>query len=338
MKKIILALILVFTFTGLSAKKIKFAVDMGTYTISPFGIHLMSSFQGYLGLPLGDWQPNTLQLNQEGLTTIYSVILNLPAFAEYEFKFVNGDQTYEAEFVPNESRVDYSGLGVDNRWIYLDSLGNDTAFVGAIPFSGNAPVGKSLLRFLVDMSNAGTVSSNGVHVAGTFQSTTWNAKNNILYSFGSNIYDVITYAVNGTYEFKYYNGNVLTNTETVPAPCANGGGNRTHPLIKDTILPIVCYSACVSCALAGIHENAEEISGVKMYPNPATELSVIEFSNKEVDYKLNLCDVSGRVLKTYLSNNGEEITIRKNELSSGLYFVNITDSKNAKRSAKLIIE
>lgn len=335
MKKVLVCLVLALLANGLFAKKVKFAVDMGTYTINVNGIHLMSDFQAYLGLAGGDWQPNTLQLTQEGTSTIYSTILNLPAFTKYEFKFVNGIFGYEAEFVPDQSRVGYSFN--DNRWLYLDSLANDTTFVGAIPFSGNAPVGKSLIRFLVDMSGVGSVSPNGAHVAGTFQSSTWNTKNNILYSFGAGVYEVIAYAPNGNYSFKYYNGNTAGTTETVPLPCAVSG-NRTHNLTKDTILDVVCFNACVSCALAGIHESASEISGIKMYPNPTVHSSVMEFKNKNVDYNVAIVDLTGRVLKTYFSANGESITIKKDDLRSGLYFINVIDSKNAKASSKLIIE
>jgi hypothetical protein len=335
MKKHLFAFVFILAFTGLSAKKIKFAVDMGTYTINPTGIHLISNFQGILGLLGGDWTPGTLSLTPES-GTIYSVIVNIPAFSLYEFKFVNGDQTYEAEFVPNESRVEPFGFN-DNRWIYLDSLKNDTTFVGAVLFAGNAPAGKSLMRFMVDMSNEPSVSSNGVHVGGTFQSSIWNAKDNILYSFGSNVYEVIAYGVNGNYEFRYYNGNTSTNIETVPASCANGAGNRTHNLIKDSIFPTICYKACVSCALAGINEAGQTISGVRLYPNPAIDHSTIEFSEKNKNYSVGLIDLTGRELRSYKST-GDNVTIEKEELDSGIYFVTITDASNAKFTSKLIIE
>lgn len=336
MKKIIVALVLILACTSASAKKVRFAVDMGTHTISPMGVHLMGNFQAYLGLPLGDWQSNTLRLWQVGTSTVYDTVLDLPAFAEYEFKFVSGDQSYEAEFVPNVARVE-PFLFNDNRWLYLDSLANDTTFVGAIPFSGTAPVGKSLIRFMVDMSSVGSISPNGVHVAGSFQSSAWNTKDNILYSFGSGIYEIIAYAVNGNYSFKYYNGNLIGTTETVPGACATLG-NRTHNLQKDTILETVCFSACVSCALAGMNEYTTDISGIKMFPNPTASSSVMEFENTEVNYNVAIMDLTGRVLKTYYSSNGESVTIKKDNLSSGLYFVNVIDSKNAKASSKLIIE
>ncbi|MBK8686725.1 MAG: hypothetical protein IPN26_18020 [Bacteroidetes bacterium] len=48
------------------------------------------------------------------------MVVDLPAFAKYEYKFLNGDQGYEVEVVPEESRANYNLS--DNRWIYVDSL------------------------------------------------------------------------------------------------------------------------------------------------------------------------------------------------------------------------
>jgi hypothetical protein len=336
MKKIIIALVFVLSCTGVFAKKIRFAVDMGTHTISPMGVHLMGDFQAYLGLTGGDWQPNTLRLHHVG-GTIYDTVLDLPAFAKYEFRYVSGDQGYEAEFVPNMSRVEPYGF-IDNRWIYLDSLANDTTFVGIIPFSGNAPAGKHLIRFVVDMSNEPSVSPNGVHVGGTFQSSTWNAKNNILYSFGANLYEVIAYAPTGTYEFKYYNGNQTSNIETVSGSCTNINGNRTQLLTQDTIVNTVCYKACVSCSLAGVYEFSNAISGMKLYPNPTNDQSTLEFTDKDSDYTITVSDLSGRTLRSYQSVKGEPVSIRKEELTAGIYFVTVGDGYNARSSSKLIIE
>ncbi|MBN8693947.1 MAG: T9SS type A sorting domain-containing protein [Bacteroidetes bacterium] len=335
MKKYIFLALVLLSVTSIQAKKVKFAVDMNTFTISPNGIHLMSDFQSILGLTGGDWQPNTLALIQEGSSTIYSVIVDIPAFTKYEFKFVNGTFGYEAEFVPDQSRVGYSFN--DNRWLYVDSLKNDTTFVGAIPFSGNAPAGKKLIRFLVDMSNETSVSSNGVHVAGNFQTQTWNTKNNILYSFGGGVYEVIAYAPSGNYEFKYYNGNTAGDAETVPSACATNN-NRTHNLIADTILPTVCYKACVTCNLASVYEYSSEIRGIKMYPNPLVSSATLEFKDKGTNYEATIMDLSGRVLQTYNSSNGENIEIKRDDLKSGIYLVRVINSQNAKSTSKLIIQ
>ena len=161
MKKLLLSITILLTSLCLSAKKVKFAVDMTGQTISAFGVHIVGDFQEAAGYPL-NFDPAATPLTQEGSTNIYSIIVTIPAFTKYEYLFVNGDQTYEAEFVPDESRVGYNF--VDNRWLYVDSLANDTTFVGAILFSGNAPAGLSLVRYKVDMNNALPVSPNGIHV------------------------------------------------------------------------------------------------------------------------------------------------------------------------------
>lgn len=88
---------------------------------------------------------------RECSTAIYSIVVDVPAFHKYEYKFVNGDLFYGTEFVPLESRVGYEFN--DNRWIYVDSLDNSVTDIGAIVFSGNAPAGQKLVRFLVDAKN-----------------------------------------------------------------------------------------------------------------------------------------------------------------------------------------
>ena len=129
MKKIISTALLLSIFAmNVSAKKVKFAVDMTGQIINTTGIHISGDFQTIAGFPGGDWASNTTPLTQEGTTDIYSIVVDIPAFAKYEYKFLNGDQFYEAEFVPVESRVGYNFD--DNRWIYVDSLADDTSFVG----------------------------------------------------------------------------------------------------------------------------------------------------------------------------------------------------------------
>ena len=84
-----------------------------------------------------------------------------------EFKFVNGDQGYESEYVPDEVRVGYDFD--DNRWMYVDSLSNDTSFIGAVQFGLSSPANKFAIRYKVDMTNV-SLTANGVHT-----STNYNA-------------------------------------------------------------------------------------------------------------------------------------------------------------------
>ncbi|MFO0356597.1 MAG: T9SS type A sorting domain-containing protein [Sphingobacteriaceae bacterium] len=316
------------------AKKVKFAVDMGTYTISPLGIHVMGDFQAVAGYTGGNFNPSSTQLTQEGSTTIYSIILDLPAFTKYEFKYVNGDQSYEAEFVPDQARVGYQFN--DNRWIYLDSLQNDTTYHGAVLFSGNAPVGKTLIRFKVDMQNAGTISSNGVHVAGDFQG--FDPSKIRLYSFENSVYEIITYMnTTGIKQFKYYNGNTAIQTETVPTNCATSG-NRTTNVVNDSILVTVCYNECNICTPNGIQKNSIAYESVKLTPNPAKETVTISNANLKGGEKITIMDVAGKkVQEIYVDSQMPEIKINITELTSGLYQLYIGSESGIKHS-KLIIE
>ncbi len=80
MKKPLFLFIAILTTLSLSAKKIKFAVDMTGQIISAFGVHVTGDFQEAAGLPL-NWDPASVTLTQEGITNIYSTIITIPAFA-----------------------------------------------------------------------------------------------------------------------------------------------------------------------------------------------------------------------------------------------------------------
>ncbi len=329
MRRIVLISVMFIACTNLFAKKVKFAVDMDTFAISPNGVHVTGDFQAIAGFPGGDWTSNETECFQEGASTIYSVVVDIPAFAKYEYKFVNGDQFYEVEFVPLESRVGYDFN--DNRWIWVDSLNNDTTFVGAIIFADNAPAGKELVRFLVDLNNQSSIALLP-HLAGNFQN--WNPAQTSLYSFGDSIFEIINYLAVGSYQYKFINGNAWGQDESIPTPC-NVNGNREVVVTKDTILPAFCFGACTICNPASVlsHKNDKQFS---LFPNPTSSFAYVKFPSNSVSKYIVLTDISGRVLRTY--PNATEMRIDKNELSNGCYFVNLIENNSVAFSQKLFIE
>lgn len=334
MKKItLIAIALFFTTTAIYAKKIKFAVDMSNETISPFGVHLSGDFQVIAGYS-SDWCSDCTPLTQEGSSSVYSIVLDLPAFNKYEYKFLNGDQFYEAEFVPIESRVGHNFN--DNRWFYLDSISTDTAYVGAIVFAANAPVGLNLVRFLVDMQNQ-TVSGNGVHLAGDFQ--TWNASKNTMYHFDdapNGLYEVIQYFSPSTIHYKFYNGNTLTDSETVPTSCATSG-NRELTISADVILSEVCFSSCNACSVNGINEQLSNNNNLFLYPNPTSNFTTIEFVDMK-NKSIVITDMNGKVVTSLASISSASLKLETDGLSKGAYFVNVKYENNSTSKAKLIIQ
>jgi alpha-amylase len=335
MKKLLSILLIVFAVGNVSAKKIKFAVDMSGIPISPYGMHLAGSFQTIAGYTGGDFAPNTTSLTQEVAdTNIYSIILDIPAFAEYEYYFVNGDQGYEAEFVPEESRVQYNFNS--NRWIYLDSLANDTTFVGAVKFGANAPFGKYLLRFKVDMQNEASIAAAGVHVVGSFQN--FNPATCYMYSFDGMVYEYIAYidTFNTTVNYRFVNGTNIAFGEILPGTC-NVFGNREITISTHTQDNVVCFSSCVACIPSGIAENSLH-TNLRLYPNPSTINSTIEFNDNSTAHLIQIVNAKGQHVLSYQNYTGALLQIDMQNFSSGIYLVLVQNDKNEFTKTKLIKE
>lgn len=336
MKKLLLILILFSVYEISFAKKVRFACDMTGQVVNVTGMHISGDFQTAAGFAGGDWNSATTPLTQEGSTEIYSIIVDIPAFTKYEYKFVNGDLFYEVEFVPEPSRVGYNFN--DNRWIYIDSLANDTTNIGALVFGGNAPAGFTMVRFFVDMA-AITASPSGVHLAGNFQG--FDPSTTIMYNFGAAntnglyIYEIMAYVPLGTYEYKFYNGNSAGTEETVPGICSVNS-NREITVTSDTLLNIVCFGSCIPCA-TGLNEN-NFLTGIILAPNPSSEVVIVSWKNNHAVKSVFLNDITGRIVREYKVINDQSIAIEKNNLNAGIYFIRVSDTTDETASAKIIFE
>ena len=253
MKKLLLFTAALVIFSGVYAKKVMFQVDMTGKTISANGLHIAGNFQAAAGAG-GDWMPAATALTNGGSGNIYSVIVDIPAMTSYEFKFINDNNWGSGEeAIPTISQKGsaINGGSNGNRWVFIDSLANDTTILPAILFGGSAPAGLSAVRFAVDLQKEASVSANGVHIAGDIQG--WNpAASSMANLFTNNkIYEYIAYLDTNSHQFKYVNGNAWSGAEGVPSNCATGG-NRTVQTYTDVAVAKVCFSQCVACPTAPI--------------------------------------------------------------------------------------
>lgn len=336
MKKILLFLsVFAFNSTGF-AKKVKFAVDMSSQTVSPSGVHVMGDFQVLAGYD-SDWAPDLTKLTQEGSTGIYSIVVDIPARASYEYIFVNGDLGYESEIVPHESRL--IDPDFDNRWIYLDSLDDGVFNMEPVKFGQNAPAGKFLLRFKVDMSKQMPIDLNDPtarpHVEGSFQG--WNTTTTALYAPNDTVYEYIAYVAAGTYEFKYINGTTGVNEEKVPDACAVSG-NRNVTVSKDLVLDIVCFGECAACgSISGIHEQFI-VKKINVFPNPSSDYTTLRFEDGDVNHTVTVRDITGKTVREYNNCNKPELIIEKEQLKAGIYFIISQDNKKNISTSKWIVQ
>lgn len=331
MKKIILltlaSLICQFSF----GKIVMFSVDMSGQVKSANGIHVMGDFQALAGFG-PDWTPNTCNMLQDVLdTNLYHYTVDIPALAKYDYKFINGDQSYEVEVIPLASQVGYNFD--DNRWVYVDSINTDTLKLPAFVFGANCAQGMNMIRFKVDMTTQAFTAA-GVHVAGSFQGN--DPTTTRMYSFGNNVYEIIAYMTAGsTYTYKYYSGNTSSDSETVPSGCSTGG-DRTHALTVDTVLDNICFSSCSTCYPTSItHQLSAE--PLEISPNPATETVSIRFAN-QLQHSLELIDCTGRIIRSISAIQEKQFELHRDNLLSGMYLMRIIDSGGKIQTEKLIFE
>lgn len=315
------------------AKKVKLSVNMTGQTINPNGLHVSGDFQTLAGYSGGDWNSATTPLTVDpNNAQIFSVVVDIPAGRKYEFKFVNGDLFYEVEFVPEESRVGYDFN--DNRWFYLDSLANDTTLIGPLMFAGNAPAGKKLMRMKVDMKGQTSISSNGVHVAGTFND--YHYSNARMYSFINQVYEYQAYADSAaSVSYHFVNGNTQSAAEELPTSCAVNG-KRQLSLQTDLVLDSVCFSNCELCrSTTGINE-AISLNNFTISPNPALEEITISGLNETRLFQLSIYDAGGRMVLEKNVFNNQSVNLSGVLFTQGIYMVKI-QSDNLVATKKLML-
>ncbi len=203
---------------------VTFSVDMSDETVSPDGVHIAGSFQG--------WDPSSTPLTDKG-SGIWEVTIQM-APGTYDYAFINGKGWGNKE--PDQASC-FSG---GNRKVVVTG----GIKLPTVKFGKCQP--KVTLR--VDLSNEAAVSPNGVHVAGAFQG--WNPSATPMTLVGNNVYEVTLEMSAGTYGYKFVNGNAWGSDESVPGAC-NVGGNREVTIgTSDTIIPTVCFKQCGStCVL-----------------------------------------------------------------------------------------
>ena len=223
------------------------------------------------------------------------------------------------------------------------------------------------VEFNVDMNNE-VVSSQGVHIAGTF--TSWSTDSIEMFDLnGDGVYTVSVDLNQGWYyEYKYINGNNWATDEILATweSCSNGGGNRV--LNTDTsstqVLSVVCFSSCSTCPVYGCTDptatnydpTATVDDGSCIYfvygcmdvtscnYNPLATIDDGSCYNLTVDLgnDTSLCSFAGMVLTVYGNYSSYEWNTLDTSSqiiisSSGIYSILVTDSLGCIASDTIVI-
>ncbi len=91
-------------------------------------------------------------------------------------------------------------------------------------------------------------------------------------------------------------------------------------------------TATTGCSV-GINELNSSVSSLNIVPNPMTSEAVVSFiSEKAADYTVRVTDVTGRevsVKQVEVKTGENSISIQRNGLPAGVYFLVLSDGKNA---------
>ena len=99
------------------------------------------------------------------------------------------------------------------------------------------------------------------------------------------------------------------------------------------------YQSMQSNQVISSTDDVEQTAGaVSVYPNPMTNYATVELDNVEAtEAILELVDITGRILRQY-QVNASSITIERVELSTGVYFYRLRDTKELLAQGKLIVK
>lgn len=199
----------------------------------------------------------------------------------------------------------------------------------------------STVTFTVDMTDE-TPAAN-IFLIGSFTNPQWQGGAIEMLPQGPGIYSTTVADIcPGKLNFKFVNGPVAVTSNEESFPDANdracvepsgvGGWNRVY--IRPSANPTtVAYKFNTCQEIVGIESVVSPIAA--MFPNPADQSALIQFASESASYTVNIIDVLGKRVD-FVSNVKGNYLVQRGNLTSGVYFVQVTDVKGNTATQKLI--
>lgn len=209
------------------------------------------------------------------------------------------------------------------------------------------------------LAGGATIEPNGIRIAGNFgdynatvggtSMINWQPTDpaGAMTDAGDSIWEItIDYQISGydTLYYKFVNGNWDVDDESVNDTLCGGGGQFG----TDRILAIpvsstgytYCWSSCTQCdgSAASILEN--NVSNLKLSPNPSNGLTTFYFDNKNANMtNISVYDITGKlvdnVINTIIGVGSHAIEYNTSSLNSGIYIYKLSSGTESK-TGKLI--
>ena len=324
MKKILFAILSIFSLSAAAQVDVTFQVDMngvtGFTTPEVNGI-------------FNAWCGNCAPMSDANADGVWDLTISLaPGTYEYKYSFDNwaGQET----LVPGSSCTMTTGI-YTNRVLNV-SVADSLPVVcwGSCEACGVSS-GPYNIMFVVDMSASGTTFTTP-EVNGTFNNWCGGCAP-MSDANGDNIWELTIPLNTGIYEYKYaYDTWAGSEALTAGDPCTvtnSGFTNRTLDVTGTLVMDTVCYGSCISCE--GINVNEETAEGFSIYPNPVQNSFMVQSTN--MVKSISIFDNTGKRIELPLVALNNTVQVNTESLPSGIYHVQVVTSKgaNTQRFVKL---
>jgi hypothetical protein len=94
---------------------------------------------------------------------------------------------------------------------------------------------------------------------------------------------------------------------------------------------------CATPGVVGVNEITNTNIINSAFPNPSDNEMTIEFANSNTTHKIELYDVTGKIISSETTKDST-FKIKKNNTSTGLYFLKVTNSIGQSTTQKVIFK
>ena len=316
MKKILFAILSIFSLSAAAQVDVTFQVDMNDVT--EFTTPEVNGI-------FNAWCGNCAPMSDADGDGVWDLTISL-APGTYEYKYSFDNWTGQETLVPGSSCTMTTGI-YTNRVLNV-SVADSLPVVcwGSCEACGISS-GPYNIMFVVDMNASGTTFTTP-EVNGTFNNWCGGCAP-MSDANADNIWELTIPLNTGIYEYKYaYDTWAGSEALTAGDPCTvtnSGFTNRTLDVTGTLVMDTVCYGTCISCG--GINVNEINAEGFSIYPNPVQNSFMIQSAN--LVKAISIIDNTGKriTLPTVTLNNN--VQVNTESLSTGIYHVQVVTAKGA---------
>jgi PA domain-containing protein/type IX secretion system substrate protein len=119
------------------------------------------------------------------------------------------------------------------------------------------------------------------------------------------------------------------------AACKAGGDNRLLVIPAENTDLCFTWETCLGCNVVATREFIE--IPMSIAPNPFSNQTIVSFNSELVNGQARLTSITGQVMKIY-AVNGPQLVIKRDNLASGMYFLNVVTEDGMSAAQKLVVE